>query len=566
MSAFFFPARLGGLLLTLLPVIAIAGPGTSPPTSRQQQADVRETPAWWYRTGALRAAGHDARAGQARNVIVFLGDGMSLTTVAAARILEGQRQGGPGEDHQLSWEGFAHTALAKTYNTDAQTPDSAGTMTAIATGVKTHMGAVGVSAGQRGDCTHIDSRRLTGWLQLAADAGMGTGIVTTARITHATPAALYAHSPERNWEADGDLPAAAMALGCRDIARQLIHAPEGRMPDVILGGGRAQFLPTTQADPGQPHLAGVRTDGRDLIAEWQARHPEGAWVWNTAQFTRATDAGVPRLLGLFAHDHMAFEHDRRRDAEGAPSLAQMTQAAIDLLARQPQGFVLLVEAARIDHAHHQGNAYRALDETIALSDAVRVALQATDPDDTLILVTADHAHTLSFVGFPERGNPILGLVHGMGNRGDVPGQPSLDATGRPFTTLSYANGPGHTGPSNLQPAGPKRFPHRPTTQGPASGRPDLHNVDTTHPDYLQEALVPIYSESHGGDDVGVWATGPGSHAVRGTLEQHVLHHIIVQATPRLRTQACRMGRCDAQGLPVHLTPDLPAHGNRPPDR
>ena len=94
-----------------------------------------ETPAWWFRDGAAQAARRGAMAGKARNVILFVGDGMSLTTVAAARILAGQRAGGPGEEHRLAWEHFPATALSKTYNTDAQTPDSAGTMTAMATGI-----------------------------------------------------------------------------------------------------------------------------------------------------------------------------------------------------------------------------------------------------------------------------------------------------------------------------------------------------------------------------------------------------------------------------------------------
>src|SRR3546814_796844 len=138
--------------------------------------------------------------GQAKNVIVFLGDGMSLATVTAARILDGQRKGHPGEENQLAWETFPATALSKTYNTDAQTPDSAGTMTAIATGVKTHIGAIGVSAGRHNDCAQSLDHRLQSWLALAADAGMGTGIVTTARLTHATPAATYSTVPNRGWE------------------------------------------------------------------------------------------------------------------------------------------------------------------------------------------------------------------------------------------------------------------------------------------------------------------------------------------------------------------------------
>ena len=87
----------------------------------------------------------------------------------------------------------------------------------------------------------------------------------------------------------------------------------------------------------------------------------------------------------------------------------MTRAAIDRLSSNSDGYVLLVEGGRIDHANHYGNAYRALTDTVALSDAVRAATEATSAKDTLIIVTADHSHTLGFVGYPTRGNPILGL-------------------------------------------------------------------------------------------------------------------------------------------------------------
>ncbi|HZF99174.1 MAG TPA: alkaline phosphatase, partial [Pseudoxanthomonas sp.] len=335
-----------------------------------------ETAAWWYRSGAARAAANGAMDGRARNVIVFLGDGMSLTTVAAARILEGQRKGDPGEENQLAWEGFPHTALAKTYNTDSQTPDSAGTMTAIAAGVKTHMGAIGVASGRRSDCADSLTKPLLSWLHLADSAGLATGVVTTARLTHATPAAVYAHSPERNWENDTELPEEAKAAGCHDIAQQLLMASRfGRGPTVALGGGRGEFMPAQQRDPEYDDKVGKRLDGRDLVAEWRAAHPRGRYVWNTRQLQDA--AGAPSLLGLFEYDHMQFDHDRARGPAGEPSLADMTRVAIETLSRQPHGYVLMVEGARIDHAHHYGNAYRALDETIAFSDAVRAAVEAT---------------------------------------------------------------------------------------------------------------------------------------------------------------------------------------------
>lgn len=511
-----------------------------------------ETPQWWYRAGAAQAAARGAMAGTARNVIVFLGDGMSLTTVAAARILEGQRAGAPGEENLLSWERFPATAFSKTYNTDAQTPDSAGTMSAIATGVKTHMGAIGVATGSAADCADSRGKQLLSWLQLADSAQLATGIVTTARVTHATPAATYAKSPNRNWEADSSLPARAVAEGCTDIAQQLLASSRfGNGPQVVLAGGRAFLTPDDLADPEYPEKRGRRKDGRNLIAEWQAAHPAGRYVWNREQFADAADA--PALLGLFEPEHMQYEHDRRASGGGEPSLTEMTLAAIANLSRNDKGFVLLVEGGRIDHANHAGNAFRALDETVSMSDAVRAAVQATNPQETLILVTADHSHTLNFVGYPARGNNILGKVMDRGGE-DGEGELALarDAMGLPYATLSYANGPGHTGASNSQPAGPKTFPHDARQHQAALGRPDLSDVDTTQPDYMQEALVPLRAESHGGEDVGIWATGPGSAAVRGTLEQNAIYHLIVQATPALRERLCQAGTCDANGVPVEL--------------
>src|SRR5690606_15548716 len=107
--------------------------------------------------------------------------------------------------------------------------------------------------------------------------------------THATPAAVYAHSPDREWENDTDLPAEATAAGCRDIAQQLLDFAPGRGPSVVLGGGRGEFLPTSVRDPENGDKVGLRLDGRDLTAEWLQRNPGGAYVWNTTQFRDAKD-------------------------------------------------------------------------------------------------------------------------------------------------------------------------------------------------------------------------------------------------------------------------------------
>ena len=563
--------------LIALPTLLLAacatggGPAPSPAATTSIRVDVPsiqrpagESASWWFRSGAAQAAERGATAGRAKNLILVVGDGMSLPTVAAARILEGQRAGRPGEEQKLAWEEFPATALSRTYNTDSQTPDSAGTMSAMATGVKTRLGVLSIGQqARRGDCAAARQAPAMSLWELAAASQMATGVVTTTRVTHATPGATFAHSADRNWENDSDLPAEARAAGCIDIARQQVESPYGTGPDVLMGGGRKSFFPTDQRDPEYDDKVGERLDGRDLIAEWKSRHPTGAYVWNKAQLD-AAPADAP-LLALFEPDHMHYEHDRPQDKAGEPSLAEMARAAITRLQRNPNGYVLLVEGGRIDHAHHGGNAFRALTDTIALSDAVRAITEMTDPEDTLVLVTADHAHTMNFVGYPARGNPILGKVKGGSGEDGDPAKYALDATGLPYTTLNYANGPGYVGATDQQPEGPKnaRFDSSGWQQA-TGGRPDLTEVDTEQPDYLQEAMLPLRNETHGGDDVGVWARGPGSQAVRGSVEQNTLFHFLLQAHPRLRKTLCDAGYCNAQGVPQDL-PD-PARFGAPPPR
>ena len=164
--------------------------------------------------------------------------------------------------------------------------------------------------------------------------------------------------------------------------------------------------------------------------------------------------------------------------------------------------------------------------SIAFSDAVKTAAQQTDSNDTLIIVTADHSHTMTIGGYPKRGNPILGKVVAAGGDGEY----SKDATGLPYTTLNYANGAGYTGASAEQKEGTKRFEHHGRGYRlNRSGRPDLTNVDTTDPDYLQESVAPLSSETHGGEDVAIYARGPMAHLVHGVLEQHVVYYIMSDA-------------------------------------
>ncbi|SDE13058.1 alkaline phosphatase [Aquimonas voraii] len=535
-------------LLTALALAGLAGcahtalaPGASPttPSPELRLSAHDESPRAWFESGAAAAAARGAGQASARNLILFVGDGMGPTTVAAARILDGQRRGATGEENLLGFEAFPHTGYSKTYNTDLQTPDSAGTMSAMMSGVKTRAGVIGLDGSARyGDCASARGAELPSLLQLAEAAGLATGVVTTTRVTHATPAATYAHTPHRDWEADALVPAADRTA-CADIARQLIEFDHGDGIEVVMGGGRQMFLPATASDPEYPDTRGLREDGRDLVAEWQRRHPQGHYAWNRAGFEAIDFATADKVFALFQPGHMQYEHDRPTDVAGEPSLAEMVAAAITRLQRSEQGFLLVVEAGRIDHAHHANNAYRALTDTIALSEAVAAARAATSIEDTLILVTADHSHVLSFAGYSHRGNPILGKVTDRTGSDDV--VLKRDMTGRVFTTLGYLNGPGYAAASDLQPEGVKRQPHEPARFEARDVRPDLENVDTSDPDFLQPSLWALKSETHGGEDVGVYAIGPGAEAVRGVMEQNVIFHLLLQAQPALRAQAQHAG-------------------------
>jgi alkaline phosphatase len=474
----------------------------------------------WYTQAASSVRERGAGRG-ARNVILFLGDGMGVSTVTAARILAGQRAGNPGEENLLSFERFPYTGLSKTYNVDSQTADSAGTMSAIMTGVKTDIGVFGIDENVTyGDCSSGQGHELMSLLEIAELAGRATGVVTTARLTHATPGATYARTADRDWEDDAQLSRDARAAGCEDIASQFL-AFEERLDarhgadasdgiEVALGGGRRHFH-------GDNERGGRRRDGRDLIAEWQQRYPGGSFAANAADLRAATR---PPVLGLFAASHMAYASERAGPDAEQPSLPAMTRRAIELLkADGAEGFFLVVEAGRIDHAHHAGNAFNALNDTIELADAVSAALAATNSDDTLIMVTADHSHVFTMAGYPRRGNPILGKV--VPSRGEGL---STDVDGLPYTTLGYMNGRG------FRDYGDERNADRSYGDDPVRGRQDLTGVDTTQAGFHQEALVPLDAETHGGEDVAVYATGPGAAAASGVQEQNRLFHVMLQAT------------------------------------
>ena len=452
----------------------------------------------------------------AKNVILFLGDGMSLATVNAARIYEGQQRGETGEENLLSFERFPYSGLVKTYNTNAMVPDSAGTMSAIMTGVKTGSGIISMSENVRyGDCASGVDQSLPSLLSFAESVGKRTGVVTTTRVTHATPAATYAHSVSREWEDDSDIPEEQKTAGCTDIASQLLSFDVGDGLDVVMGGGREQFLPESENDPEYSDKKGKREDGRNLILEWMKKYPKGEFVWDKRQFD-AIKAKTNKILALFEPSHMAYAAEKFIRNPNEPTLSEMTAKAIQLLQNKDKGYFLVVEGGRIDHGHHGGSAGIALYETVEFAQAVAKARELTAGHDTLIVVTADHGHTMQFSGYARRGNPILGKVEEMESWvAHGKSEPALDLSKKPYTVLNYMNGPGHG-----------LFTEKPYLE---DKRPDLSAVDTTRLDFRQEALIPLKSETHSGEDVPVYAHGPWAHLFVGVNEQNALYHFMRHA-------------------------------------
>ena len=177
----------------------------------------------------------------------------------------------------------------------------------------------------------------------------------------------------------------------------------------------------------------------------------------------------------------------------------------------------MIEGGRIDHAHHAGNAARALEDTLAFDAAIKTVLEKTSRDDTLVVVTADHSHTMTISCYPKRGNPIFGKVVNVDDELELAGD------GKPYTTIGYANGPG----SAFPPLGKDEDKSKAQAAGV---RPDLTDVDTLNVDFLQPSTVPMASETHAGEDVAVYAWGPFAHLFQGTVEQNYIYHVMSHAS------------------------------------
>jgi len=423
--------------------------------------------------GLAAAPGGGTASAPGRGVILLVGDGMGVATVTAARIHQGALEGLPRPGAaRLAMDEAPRAALVHTWSEDAMVTDSAAAISALMTGFKVPNHVLCARENEAGG---IDTLRTV--LEIAAARGMATGIVTTTTLTHATPAGCYAHTLDRGDEAGIAL---ALVPGSGNPAL-------GAGVDVLLGGGSRWFL------PGHHGSEGRRTDGRDLLREM-----EGAGyrvVRDAGGLDGAVADRADKVLGVFASSHMAFEADRERDAPGQPSLAAMTRAAVTLLSRNPRGFFLLVEGGKIDHALHDDNAYRAVTDALAFDRAV-AAVRETAPEGSLILVTADHDHTLVIQGEASSASDVFALG-------------GTDADGVPYTALVFGNGP------TAKKAPPK----------------GLDAAAVRDPDFRERAGIPLDYETHGGMDVPLFAFGPQDLLARipGSLDNTEVFGILRDA-------------------------------------
>lgn len=474
-----------------------------------QEMPESQTGSSWYTDAQARIQEmleRQPNTGTATNVILFVADGQGVTTNYIARLFQGQQEGGYGDDYVQPQEAFPNLALVKTYNVNAQTPDSAPTAGSMNTGVKQVFNTINLNpeGAVHDDCATEAGNRLTTFAELMSAAGKSVGVVSTARITHATPAAVYAKTANRDWEDSAELP--DECTDSKDIAAQLVDQMQAGVVDIALGGGRRHFLPTENG--------GRRDDGTDLVAAAQDAGVQ--YAADKASLDGLTLDGTTPTLGLFSSSHMSYEADRP-DTE--PSLEDLTRSAIEYLSNNEKGYYLEIEAGRVDHANHDGNAYRTVTDAQEFAQAIAAADALTDDANTLIIVTADHEHAIALNGYCGRGSPILGLCYKV-KAGQIEhdSKPNIAADGKPYTVIGYLNGAG----SILK---------EPTdgSNDWSGSRPEVTEEEATDKEYLQQALIPMSSETHSGVDVALYAKGPWAHLFDGTVEQNYIFHVMMKA-------------------------------------
>lgn len=449
-----------------------------------------------------------------KNIIFFLGDGMGQPAVTAARIMsKGITEGkyhGLLEMDQFEYRGFVGTSGA-----DALATDSANSMSAYMTGHKSSVNAMGVYEGNDPDPNnHPRVENITELLKRTRD--MAIGVVTTSEIQDATPAAVWAHTRRR--------------AEYVEIMEQALNPDQ--QPDVLLGGGLHALLP--QSEEGSR-----REDDRDLVDEFQQL---GFTIASTRRELQRTVRGrLPeKLLGTFHLGNLNVYLDRQHapdpDVLGEwtdqPNLMEMTEAALRVLEQKPNGFFLMVEGASIDKMEHPMDGPRAVYDTIEFDQAVGVAKRwAAERDDTLIVVTADHNHSMQLAGTHDKREGAGRAANGVYGDATFPTYADRDGDGFPDDPapdvelfFGWSNHPDHT----------DDFHHNPVFKQPALRDEEGNAVDNPERDpdaELQLGNLPFHQTNcvHTVEDVAIVASGPGAARFNSFLDNTEVFYAMMDA-------------------------------------
>src|SRR5499427_637391 len=451
---------------------------------------------------------------RAKNVILFIGDGMTMANRTAARILsKGIREG--KYYGELSFDDMPHMALIGTSGVDSVVTDSANPMSAYTTGHKSSVNALGVYAARNSN--NFEHPRVETIAELIKrKTKMAVGVVSDAEVQDATPAGVVAHTRRRSDKAE--------------ITEMFFM----NRVDVLMGGGLAYFLP--QGAPGSK-----RKDGNNFIEIFK-RDGYAYAATDKEMKEAASGAGTRRLLGLFHPENMDGALDRRVLKQGTvpkfpeqPDVADMTRAAIQVLSRNPDGFFLMVEAALIDKFNHPLDWERAVYDTIMLSNAVQVAKDfAGKRNDTLIIVTPDHTHGLAIVGTVDDAKPgdMRDKVGTYAEAG-FPNYPAPDKDGYPPSVdvsrrlaVFFADFPDY-----YETYRPKLDATFEPAAKDATGKYAANEKYKADAAQLRGGNLPRSSDVgvHSADDAVLNAMGPGSEKFHGFMDNTEVFRVMAEA-------------------------------------
>jgi alkaline phosphatase len=504
-----------------------------------QKEDGADRSAFWIRGASLTKPGRyvvEAKQGdrsasvawevfgtperRAKNVILFIGDGLSIGHRTAARILaKGMKEGRYGGE--LAIDDMPHMALISTSGTDAIVTDSANAMSAYTTGHKSCVNALGVYCAQnKNTLDHPKVETIGELAKRRAGGPLALGVVTNTEIEDATPAGIVAHTRRRS--------------DYNDIVEMFFAVK----PDVMMGGGSPNFLPKST-------LGSKRTDEQNFVARFNEAGYR--FVPTLAELkAAAADPSTRKLLGLFNTGNVDGALDLKFLKKGSvdkfpdqPDVAEETRAALDILSRDPNGFVLMVESGRIDKYSHSLDPERAIYDTIMLDNAVKVAKDfAGERNDTLIMVVGDHSHPVSVVGTYDDSRPGDRLRDKLGVYAEAgfPNYPAAGADGYPANVdvsrriaLVFGAFPDYCDTGK---------PHLEGENVPAIASPDkkgtfgANDRNCQQPGAVRrEGNLPPDANSgvHSADDVVLTAMGPGAELFHGRMDNTRVFRVMATA-------------------------------------